>query len=239
MIDLYVCGSPNVLKVMLMLEETELLYDLHKINVHAAEQFRPEFLALNPHNKVPVLIDKDGPEGCSHTVFESAAILFYLAEKTGRFFGATLTQRSEVMQWLMVQMSAIGPMFGQALHFQYIAPQACDYSRRRYLSEVKRLYDLIETRLGQSEWLGGQEYSIADIATWPWAAKYYNYTGFQIPLVEFPNLSRWIKAIDERPAYRRIHDTFKALFKEGLQQQCEANPDDVDRFFGRGRYLRS
>ena len=239
MIDLYGCGSPNVLKVLLVLEELELPYRFHKVNVHAAEQFSPEFLQLNPNNKVPVIVDHDAQGGGSQTVFRIRAILFYLAEKTGRLFGSTLAQRSEVMQWLLFQMSGVGPMFGQALHFQYIAPPGDDYARRRYLTEVKRLYDVMETRLSQSRWLGGEAYSIADIAAWPWAAKYHNYKGIELRLGDFPNLSRWIAAIDERPAYRRIHDSFGQLFKEGLQEQRIARPDDLDRFFGRGRYFRA
>jgi GSH-dependent disulfide-bond oxidoreductase len=239
MIDFYGCGSPNVLKVLLMLEELQLPYTFHKVNVHAAEQFLPQFLALNPNHKVPVIVDHD-VQGCgSHTVIESGAILFYLAEKTGRLFGSTSLARSEIMQWLMFQMGGVGPMFGQALHFQYIAPPGDDYAGKRYLTEVKRLYDVMEMRLSRSPWLGGSEYSIADIAAWPWAAKYYNYKGIELRLAEFPNLSRWIAAIDHRPAYRRIHDLFSQLFKEGLQEQRTADPDDLDRFFGRGPYFRA
>jgi GSH-dependent disulfide-bond oxidoreductase len=239
MIDLYGCGSPNVLKALLMLEELELPYRFQKVNVHAAEQYSPDFLRLNPNNKVPVIVDHDAEGGGSHTVFESGAILFYLAEKTGRLFGNTLTQRSEVMQWLAFQMSGIGPMFGQALHFQYIAPPGDDYARKRYLTEVKRLYDVMETRLSHSRWLGGDEYSVADIAAWPWAAKYHNYKGIELRLGDFPKLSRWIAAIDQRAAYRRIHDVFGRLFKEDLQEQRTASPDHLDRFFGRGRYFRA
>ncbi|EEF26935.1 glutathione-s-transferase theta, gst, putative [Ricinus communis] len=238
MIDLYGCGSPNVLKVLLMLEELALPYRLHKVNVHHAEQYRPELLALNPNNKVPFIVDNDA-EGGPHTVIESGAILFYLAEKTGRLFGQTLLQRSEIMQWLMWQMGGVGPMFGQALHFQYIAAEGNDYARKRYLTEVKRLYDVAEQRLSQSAWLGGGEYSIADIAAWPWLAKYYNYKGFERRLSDFPNLSRWITAIEQRPAYGRIHELFKALFKEDLGHQQTASADELDHFFGRGRYFRA
>ena len=232
-IDLYGCGSPNVLKVLLMLEELELCYRFHKVEVHAAEQYSPQFLALNPNNKVPVLVDHATGTGTPHTVIESGAILFYLAEKTQRFFGNTLLVRSEVMQWVMVQMSGVGPMFGQALHFQYVAPDGNEYARRRYVTEVKRLYDVIEARLSRAQWLGGDEYSIADIATYPWAAKYYNYKGIELKLADFPYLSRWIAAVDARPAYRRIHDFFSQLFKDGLQAQRAADPDDLDRFYGR------
>ena len=238
MIDFYGCGSPNVLKVLLMLEELSLPYQFHKVNVRNGEQYSPQFLALNPNNKVPVIVDNDA-EGGSHTVFESGAILFYLAEKTGQLFGHGSRERSEIMQWLMWQMGGVGPMFGQALHFQYIAPAGNDYARQRYLTEAKRLYDVAEQRLSQSEWLGGGEYSIADIAAWPWLAKYYNYPGFERHLADFPNLSRWIKAIGHRPAYERIHELFKTLFKEDLARQQTASADELDRFFGRGRYFRA
>ncbi len=239
MIDLYGCGSPNVLKVLLMLEETELPYRLHEVKVHAGEQFTPQFLRLNANNKVPVIVDDDAPGGGTHTVIESGAILFYLAEKTGRFFGATAIERSECMQWLMFQMGGIGPMFGQALHFQYVAPEGNDYARRRYLTEAKRLYDVVEKRLSRSEWLGGGEYSIADMAAWPWVAKYYNTKGIELPLASFPNLSRWITVIEQRPAYQRIHESFKALYKAGLAAQRAASTDTLDRFFGRGEYFRA
>ena len=167
MIDLYGCGSPNVLKILLMLEETELPYRLHAVNVHAGEQFREEFLALNPNAKVPVIVDHDMTSG-PHAVFESGAILYYLAEKTGRFLGHTHVERSACMQWLTWQVAGVGPMFGQALHFQFVAPDGNEYARRRYLTEVKRLYDVAERRLAQSQWLAGDDYTIADMAAWPW-----------------------------------------------------------------------
>jgi GSH-dependent disulfide-bond oxidoreductase len=236
MIDLYGCGSPNVLKVLLMLEELGLPYRFHKVDVFGGEQYSAQFLALNPNNKVPVIVDHDPTSGDSHIVIESGAILFYLSEKTGRMLGNTLKARSEVVQWLMFQMGSIGPMFGQALHFQYFAPAGNDYARRRYLTEVRRLYDVIETRLSQFPWIGGEDYSIADIATWPWAAKYHK--GFEVKLASYPNLSRWIAAIEARPAYSRIHAFYGALFKEALQRQRETDHDHLDRFFGRGSYFR-
>jgi GST-like protein len=238
MIDLYGCGSPNVLKVLLMLEETGLPYLLHEVNVHAGEQFTPQFLQLNPNNKVPVIVDHDAAGSSTHTVIESGAILFYLAEKTGRFFGRTALERSECMQWLMLQMGGIGPMFGQALHFQYLAPEGNEYGRRRYLTEARRLYDVVEKRLSSVEWLGGRDYSIADMAAWPWLGKYCSYPGIGVPLASFPNLARWITAIEERPAYRRVHESFKALFKAGLAAQRTASASTLDRFFGRGEYFR-
>ena len=240
MIDLYGCGSPNVLKILLMLEETELPYRLHAVNVHAGEQFREEFLALNPNAKVPVIVDHDMTSG-PHAVFESGAILYYLAEKTGRFFGHTQVERSACIQWLMWQLAGVGPMFGQALHFQFVAPEGegNEYARRRYLTEVKRLYDVAERRLAQSQWLAGDDYTIADMAAWPWLGKYCRYPGIELPLDSLPHLSRWIRAVEERPAYQRVHETFKELFKAGLDAQRATSPDMLDRFFGRGRYFRA
>jgi GSH-dependent disulfide-bond oxidoreductase len=239
MIDLYGFGSPNVLKVLWMLEETGLPFRLHRVEVHAGAQHEPVFQRLNPNGKVPVIVDHDIAIGAPHTVIESGAILFYLAEKTGRFFGRTVAERSEVMQWLMWQMGGVGPMFGQALHFQYVAPAGNEYSRRRYLTEVKRLYDVAERRLSCTEWLGGPQYSIADMAAWPWLGKYHGYAGIKLELADFPALARWMTAIEQRPAYGRIHETFKELFKAGLAAQRAATADQLDRFFGRGAYLRA
>ena len=237
MIDLYGCGSPNVLKVLLMLEESGLPYRLSVVNVHAGEQFTPEFLALNPNAKVPVIVDHDA-EGGPFTVFESGAILVYLAEKAGRFLGDTARQRSECLQWTMLQVAGIGPMFGQALHFQFIAPVGNDYARQRYRTEVRRLYDVVERRLAKRTWLAGAHYTIADMAAWPWLGKYCRYPGIELPLDAYPNFTRWSRAVEQRPAYERVHETFKALFKSGLDAQRAASPDMLDRFFGRGRYWR-
>ncbi len=239
MIDLYGFGSPNVLKVLLMLEETGLAYRLHQVEVHAGAQHEPAFQRLNPNGKVPVIVDRDTATGAPHTVIESGSILFYLAEKTGRFLGGSVDERSETMQWLMWQMGGVGPMFGQALHFQYIAPAGNEYARRRYLTEVKRLYDVAESRLSQRDWLGGREYSIADMAAWPWLGKYHAYDGIKLELADFPALTRWMAAIEQRPAYRRVHETFNGLFKAGLASQRAATDDQLDRFFGRGEYFRA
>jgi GST-like protein len=232
-IELYACGSPNVLKVLLMLEETELPYRLKPIDVIAGEQRSPSFLSMNPNGKVPVIVDDDVEAAIPHVVFESGAILLYLAEKTGRFLPRSPLERSECQQWLMLQMASIGPMFGQALHFNYIAPEGNDYARRRYSNEARRLYDVAERRLAESAWLGGREYSIADIAAFPWLGKYHGYRGIELDLAKFPNLERWIATIEQRPAYQRIHETFKALFKAGLAAQAAASADALDRFFGR------
>ena len=238
MIDCYVCGSPNVLKVMLMLEETGLEHRLLPVDVYAGDQHLPSFVSLSPNGKLPVIVDHDASGEGPHVVFESGAILVYLAEKTGRFLGGSSLARSMCLQWLMLQVASIGPMFGQALHFQYIAPAGNDYARRRYLTEVKRLYDVAERRLAESAWLGGSEYSIADIAAFPWLGKYHAYRGIELDLAQFPNLVRWISVIEQRPAYQRVHEPFRSLFKAGLAAQAAASTDQLDRFFGRGAYFR-
>jgi GST-like protein len=237
MIDLYGCGSPNVLKILLALEELELPYRFNKVDVFREQQYAPAFLAISPNNKVPAIIDHDGPDGRELSLFESGAILFYLAEKTGKLLPRSLAARSEVMQWLMFQMAGVGPMFGQALHFQYIAPKNSEYARHRYLSEVKRLYGVIETRLTQSAWMGGNDYSIADIAIYPWAGKYRNYPGFDATAAHYPHLARWIAAVEARPASLKTNEFYSRLFKEGLRDKDSSDPRSLDRFFGRKKFL--
>lgn len=237
MIELYGMSSPNVLKVMLMLEELELAYALHHVDIWAQEQFLPEFRAMNPNCKVPVLVDADGPGDEPITVFESGAILMYLAERHGRFLPAGLRARSEVTQWLMLQMASIGPMFGQANHFRRSAPPGNDYAISRYVTEVKRLYDVLDTRLSASEWLGGKDLSIADLATWPWARFYVKPNG--IDLSRHPSVARWIEAVSVRPATQRAMTAWSGLMEHGTERRANAEPDAVDRLFGRGRHARA
>ncbi len=236
MIELHACGSPNVLKVLLMLGETGLPFTVKRVNIAAEEQFAPAFTALNPNAKLPVIVDGDGPGGRPHTVFESGAILLYLADKTGRFLPAAPAARSTAVQWLMWQMASVGPMFGQALHFQYLGPPGSDYARLRYRTEVQRLYDVAETRLARSTWLGGDDYSIADIAAWPWLGKYPK--TLQVDMTTRPAVSKWIAAIEARPGQQAIAELGKQLYKSDLAAQKEAAPDSVDRFYGRGRWVR-
>lgn len=238
MIALYACGTPNVFKIMLMLEELGLAYRLHKINVYAGEQFTPEFLALNPNNKVPVIVDPQGPDGEPITVFESGAILVYLAEKAGRFLSADCRERTQALQWLMLQVSGIGPMFGQAVHFHFAAPPDNAYAHVRYLTETKRLHDVVEGRLAVSPWLGGKDYGIADMATLPWIANFHRYAWAGIDIGNYPQLARWINAIHERPAYQASYPLFQTLAKETLSAQRNGDPEQVDRYLGRGRYSR-
>lgn len=196
MIDLYSWATPNGVKVHIMLEEVKLPYTVHGIDIGGGDQFAPEYLKLNPNNKIPTIIDSDGPDGKAFAVFESGAILFYLAEKTGSLIPSDERGRHTVMQWLMFQMGGIGPMLGQAHHFRQYAPEKIPYAIERYTNEASRLYGVLDRRLGEQEFLAGA-YSIADIATWPWI-RLYERQGQD--LEDYPNIRRWHDAIEARPA---------------------------------------
>ena len=220
-------NSPNVTKVVIMLEELGAAYELRHVAVFSGEQFTPEFLALNPLGKVPVLVDpeRDRP------LAESGAILFALAERRGRFLPATGAARYEVMQWLMVQMSSIGPMLGQLNHFSLLPKHSEPYAHGRYLSLARRLYGLIDARLREQEWLAGGAYSIADIATYPWA-RYLEQHGFQAE--QHPSLLRWRNAIAQTPAVKRAERRMSEAFNApSTQTRRAATREDLDRFFGR------
>jgi GST-like protein len=199
-IEVFSWPTPNGHKVHIMLEECGLPYKAIPVNIGAGEQFKPEFLAISPNNKVPALVDPQGPDGKPISLFESGAILVYLAGKTGRFLPQGDRERYEVLQWLMFQMGGVGPMLGQAHHFRMYAPEKIPYAIDRYSNEAKRLYNVIDKRLAQSPWLGGKEYSVADIATFPWLRSWQNQG---ITLSDHPHLERWFKTIEERPAVQR------------------------------------
>lgn len=196
MIDLFFWTTPNGYKVTIMLAEVGLPYRVVPIDITAGDQFKPEFLAISPNNKIPAIVDDDGPDAEPIAVFESGAILLYLAEKTGRFLPGSARARMEVIQWLMFQMGAVGPMLGQAHHFRRYAPEQIAYAVDRYTNEAARLYRVIDRRLADHEYLAG-EYSIADIATFPWIRP-YRWQGQD--LSAYPNLRRWFDAIKARPA---------------------------------------
>jgi len=234
MIDLYALSSPNVQKVYIMLEETGLPYRDIIVDVWKGEQFKPEFLKINPNNKIPAIVDHDGPAGQSYPVFESGAILLYLAEKTGRFLPTDVARRYEVIQWLMIQVANFGPMIGQYMHFKVFAPPGdYPYPLSRYGSESKRLYQLLEQRLSKSPYLGGDDYSIADIATWPWMR---NHDMHGASWEDHPHIARWHARIAERPAVQRTLAKVAAI---KATNRDTATDDDKDRFFGRGRYART
>jgi GSH-dependent disulfide-bond oxidoreductase len=197
MIDLYSWATPNGHKIHIMLEELGLAYNVIPIDIGAGDQFTPAFLAISPNNKIPALVDSDGPEGKPLALFESGAILFYLAEKSGRFLPLDPIGRYTTMQWLMFQMGGVGPMLGQAHHFRIYAPEKIDYAVNRYSNEAKRLYGVMDKQLGVTHYLAGNEYSIADIATFPWTRSFKNQG---IELDDFPNVKRWFDVIAARPA---------------------------------------
>ncbi|CAN0494504.1 unnamed protein product [Phaeothamnion confervicola] len=180
-----------------MLEECGLKYETHKIDIGKGDQFKPEFLAVNPNGKIPAIVDRDGPGGKPISVFESGAILIYLAEKTKSvLLPADPRRRYAVLQWLMFQMGGVGPMFGQAHHFIRFAPEKVPYGIERYSKDTRRLYGVMDKRLGEAAFLAG-DYSIADIATYPWVARHEYH---EVNLADFPNVKRWFDAISARPA---------------------------------------
>ncbi len=200
MIDLYTWPTPNGHKVHIMLEECRLPYAVHPVDISAGDQFAPEFLKISPNNKMPAIVDADGPDGKPISLFESGAILIYLASKTGRFMPRSARGRFEVLQWVMFQMASQGPMLGQAHHFRIYAPQKIDYAIDRYTSEAKRIYGVMDRRLAQSRWVVGSQYSIADIALFPWTRSHADQG---VDLDEFPNVKRWHLEIAERKAVQR------------------------------------
>ncbi len=199
MITLYTWGTPNGRKVSIMLAECGLSYRTQAINITRDEQFSPEFMAINPNAKIPALVDEAGPDGRSISLFESGAILLYLAEKTGRFLPRNGQSRYEVIQWLMFQMGGIGPIFGQTHHFLRFAPAEVPYAIKRYKGETARLYGVLDRRLGEADYLAG-DYSIADIATFPWVARH---EWQEIDLVAYPEVRRWYEMIAVRPAVQQ------------------------------------
>jgi GST-like protein len=182
-----------------MLEELGLPYEVHPVNIGKGEQFSPQFVAINPNSKIPAIVDHDGPEGGPFALFESGAILLYLSEKSGRFMPARRVSRYETLQWLMFQMGGVGPMFGQTHHFLRAAPEPVPYAIDRYKKETRRLYGVLDAHLGEREFLSS-EYSVADIATFPWVARH---EWHQVELADFPNVKRWYDALDARPAVQR------------------------------------
>ncbi|MES2936753.1 MAG: glutathione binding-like protein [Pseudomonadota bacterium] len=200
MIEVYSWATPNGHKVHIMLEECGLPYKAIPVNIGAGDQFAPEFLRISPNNKIPAIVDPDGPDGQPIALFESGAILVYLAAKTGRLMPAGDRAKFEVLQWLMFQMGGVGPMLGQAHHFRQYAPEKIGYAVDRYTNEAKRIYQVIDKRLAHSRWLGGTDYSIADIAAFPWLRSWPN-QGVQ--LSDYPALERWFHTIEERPAVQR------------------------------------
>jgi GST-like protein len=199
MIDLYGWPTPNLHKVTILLEETGTPYNSIAVDIQRGDQFKPDFLKISPNNKMPAMVDSEGPDGKPIAIFESGAILMYFAEKTGKFMPTDMRGRYNVIQWLMFQMGGVGPMLGQTHHFRQYAPEKIQYAIDRYTNEAARLYNVVDRRLGQSPYLA-DDYSIADMAVFPWL-RLYERQGQK--LEDYPNLKRWFEAINARPAVQR------------------------------------
>jgi GST-like protein len=206
MIDLYTWTTPNGRKVSVMLEECGLPYRVREINIGADEQFTPEFLAINPNSKIPAIVDPQGPDGRPISLMESGAILVYLSGKTGKFLPESARGKYDALQWLMFQMGGVGPMFGQAHHFIRSAKEEVPYGIERYSKETRRLYGVLDKHLSKEEYLAAGEYTIADIATYPWIARH---EWHKVDLNDFPNVKRWYDEIGTRPAVKRGMDVPK------------------------------
>jgi GSH-dependent disulfide-bond oxidoreductase len=199
-IDLYYWPTPNGVKVAIMLEETGLPYTVRPVDITRGDQFEPAFLRISPNNKMPAIVDPEGPDGREISLFESGAILLYLAEKTGHFMPREPRAYWRAMQWLMFQMGGVGPMLGQTHHFRLYAPERLEYGIDRYTNEAKRLYCVLDRRLGESDYIAGDEYTIVDMATWPWIRR-YDRQGQD--LGDFPNVQRWFETVALRPAVQK------------------------------------
>ncbi len=229
MIDLYTWPTPNGHKIHIMLEELGLEYKVIPIDIGAGDQFKPEFLAISPNNKMPAIVDHDGPGGTAYSMFESGAILIYLAEKTGRFIPSDVRERYDVIQWIMFQMGHIGPMLGQNHHFRRYAREKIPYAFERYTIEAARLYGVLDKRLEGRDYLVG-EYSIADIANYPWLR---SHEAQGQDLNDFPSVKRWYEAIEARPAVQRGVEVLSEETRKGEMSEAER-----EQLFGNAQYAR-
>lgn len=230
MIDLYTWPTPNGHKIHIMLEETGLPYKVIPIDIGNGDQFDAGFLKISPNNKMPAIVDPEGPDGKPLSLFESGAILIYLAEKTGQFLPRAARERYVALQWLMFQMGGIGPMLGQAHHFRKYAPEPIDYAIQRYTNEANRLYGVLDRRLGEAAYLAGEAYTIADIATFPWLRSHENQG---VDLADYPNVKRWFEEIAARPAVERGVAVLADRRREGpIDEKTREN------MFGAAQYQR-
>ncbi|MDB5775072.1 MAG: glutathione S-transferase [Herbaspirillum sp.] len=229
MIDVYSWPTPNGHKVHIMLEECGFEYKAHPINIGNGDQFGAAFLAISPNNKIPAIVDSDGPDGAPISMFESGAILIYLAGKAGKFLGATDREKYLTLQWLMFQMGGLGPMLGQAHHFRLYAPEKIAYAIDRYTNEAKRLYGVLDKQLAKTEWLAGDNYTIADIANFPWTRSHENQG---VDLADFPHVKRWFDAMNDRPAVQRGVTVLAHLRKPLIDDKSK------DMLFGKQQYQK-
>lgn len=229
MIDLYAWCTPNGYKVSILLEELAMPYRVIPVDISAGDQFEPWYLKLNPNNKIPAIVDSGGPGGAPYTLFESGAILLYLADKAGRFLPRETRARFEVIQWLMFQMGSLGPMLGQNHHFRQYAPERIGYAVERYTNEARRLYNVMDRVLADREWIAGP-YSIADMAIYPWLRAHERQG---VDLAACPHVARWYRAMEARPAVPRGIEAVKKV--------CRARPMDErswEVMFGATQYAR-
>jgi GST-like protein len=229
MIEVYSWPTPNGHKVHVMLEECALPYKAIPVDIGKGDQFRSDFLAISPNNKIPAIVDPDGPDGKPISLFESGAILVYLAAKTGRFMPESIRDKYEVLQWLMFQMGSVGPMLGQAHHFRIYAPEKLPYAIERYTNEAKRLYGVMNKRLARSKYLGGPVYSIADIAVFPWLRSWRNQG---IDWDDYPHLKGWFDEIAGRPAVQRGVEVLAGLRKPLTDDKAR------EALFGKEQYKK-
>ncbi|MBT8529724.1 glutathione S-transferase family protein [Polynucleobacter paneuropaeus] len=233
MIDVYSWATPNGHKIHIMLEECG--YRLgkdwlaHPIDIGAGDQFKPDFLKISPNNKIPAIVDPNGPDGKPISIFESGAILLYLAAKTGKFLPKSTRAKYDVLQWLMFQMGGLGPMLGQNHHFRTYAPEKIEYAINRYTNEAKRLYGVLDRQLSKHPFIAGKEYSIADIAIFPWTRNWKN-QGIQID--EFPHFKKWFEKISARPAVRSGVEVLTNLRKPLTDDKAR------DLLFGASQYQK-
>jgi GST-like protein len=229
MIDVYSAPTPNGHKVHIMLEECGFPYRVHHVDIGAGDQFKPDFLAISPNNKIPAIVDADGPDGKPMSLFESGAILLYLASKAGKFLGETDREKFTTLQWLMFQMGGVGPMLGQAHHFRGYAPEKLDYAVNRYTNEAKRLYGVIDRQVAKTAYLAGDEYTIADIATFPWLRSAERQG---VEWRDYPSAKRWFDKIAARPAVERA----VKILAEKRKEQMDDNAKEM--LFGATQYAR-
>jgi GSH-dependent disulfide-bond oxidoreductase len=229
MIDLYSWPTPNGHKIHIMLEECKLSYRVHPIDIGKGEQFAAEFLAISPNNKIPAMVDSDGPDGKPISLFESGAMLVYLAGKTGKFIGKTDRERFATLQWLMFQMGGLGPMLGQAHHFRIYAPEKIEYGINRYTNEAKRLYGVLDKQLAKTAFIAGKSYSIADMAIWPWLRSAANQG---VVMDEYPHVKAWFELIGARPAVKRGVEVLANLRRPVMSDK------DKEVLFGKSQYAK-
>jgi GST-like protein len=227
-IDLYYWPTPNGWKVTIFLEEAGIPYNVIPVNIAASEQFEVEFLKISPNNKIPAIVDPEGPDGGPISLFESGAILIYLAEKVGRFYPQSPRERYEALQWLMFQMGSVGPMLGQVHHFRQYAPETIPYAIDRYTNEAARLYRVMDKRLSEVEYFAG-EYSIVDMAIYPWLVPHERQGQ---KMEDFPNLARWYEGVGARPAVLKALEVGKELHRSLEEMDQETR----EALFGNKQY---